>query len=133
MGGNAPPMRFCPQCGASQPIAAAASTAAHTESPLPSTRAVARPSSHTVTATGPGMRVTLHGVGGWSSSAARSGAISFCALKLIEISREIRELLANVTLSDPEPVTRIVEFHLKPLYRLLERAGVEEPAVLVAG
>lgn len=61
------------------------------------------------------------------------GAVSFCTLKLIEISREIQALLASVTLTNPEPVTRIVEFHMKPLYRLLERAGVEEPAVLVGG
>jgi geranylgeranyl pyrophosphate synthase len=63
----------------------------------------------------------------------RGGAISFCALKLIEISREIQELLACVTLKDPAPITRIVELHMKPLHRLLEMAGVEEPAALVGG
>lgn len=62
----------------------------------------------------------------------RCGAISFCALKLIEISRQVRELLANVNLQNPEPVTRIVESHMKPLYRLLESVGVEEPELLVA-
>jgi geranylgeranyl diphosphate synthase type I len=61
----------------------------------------------------------------------RSGALSFCTLKLIEISREIQELLGGVALKNPAPLNRIVEFHLKPLYRLLERAGVEEPALLV--
>ncbi len=61
----------------------------------------------------------------------RSGALSFCTLKLIEISREIGELLGAETLKNPGPVDRIVEFHLKPLHRLLEKAGVEEPAVLV--
>lgn len=61
----------------------------------------------------------------------RSGALSFCTLKLIEISRQIQELLGGVTLNSPTPLNRIVEFHTKPLRRLLERAGVEEPAVLV--
>jgi len=63
----------------------------------------------------------------------RSGAISFCALKLIEFSREIQELLGSVSLKDRAPVTRIVEFHMKPLHRLLEKVGVEEPAALVVG
>jgi geranylgeranyl pyrophosphate synthase len=63
----------------------------------------------------------------------RSGALSFCTLKLIEISREIQALLAGVTLKNPAPLNRIVEFHLKPLHYLLERAGVEEPALLVNG
>jgi hypothetical protein len=63
----------------------------------------------------------------------RSGALSFCTLKLIEISREIQALLAGVMLKNPAPLNRIVEFHLKPLHYLLERAGVEEPALLVNG
>jgi geranylgeranyl pyrophosphate synthase len=63
----------------------------------------------------------------------RSGALSFCALKLIEFSRQIRELLGSVSLKDPAPVARIVELHMKPLYRLLEKVGVEEPATLVVG
>lgn len=63
----------------------------------------------------------------------RSGAISFCALKLIEFSREIQELLGSVSLKDRTPVTRIVDFHMKPLHRLLEKVGVEEPAALVVG
>jgi geranylgeranyl pyrophosphate synthase len=61
----------------------------------------------------------------------RSGALSFCTLKLIEISREIQDLLASLNLLNPAPLNRIVEFHRKPLHRLLERAGVEEPALLV--
>lgn len=61
----------------------------------------------------------------------RSGALSFCTLKLIEISREIQEMLGGLNLTNPAPLDRIVEFHLKPLHRLLARAGVEEPASLV--
>jgi geranylgeranyl diphosphate synthase, type I len=63
----------------------------------------------------------------------RSGAISFCALRLIEFSREIRELLGSVSLKDPAPVARIIDLHMKPLHRLLEKVGVEEPAALVVG
>ena len=63
----------------------------------------------------------------------RSGAISFCTLKLIEFSREIQELLSRARLNDPAPVAQIIEVHIEPLHRLLERVGVEEPAVLVAG
>jgi len=63
----------------------------------------------------------------------RSGAISFCTLKLIELSREIQELLAGMSLKDSAPINRIVELHLKPLHRLLERSGIEEPAILVNG
>jgi geranylgeranyl diphosphate synthase type I len=63
----------------------------------------------------------------------RSGAISFCALRLIEFSREIRELLGSVALKDPAPVARIVDLHMKPLHRLLEKVGVEEPEALVVG
>lgn len=63
----------------------------------------------------------------------RSGAISFCTLKLIELSREIQELLAGVELKDPAPMTSLIEQYRKPLHQLLERAGVEEPASLVLG
>jgi geranylgeranyl pyrophosphate synthase len=61
----------------------------------------------------------------------RSGALSFSTLKLIEISRQINELVVGVTLKNPGPLNRLVELHMKPLHRLLERAGVEEPALLV--
>src|SRR3954468_2719682 len=61
----------------------------------------------------------------------RSGALSFCTLKLIEISREAQELLAGTILHNPAPVNSIVESHIMPLHRLLERAGVEDPALLV--
>ncbi|MBW8876632.1 MAG: polyprenyl synthetase family protein [Acidobacteria bacterium] len=60
----------------------------------------------------------------------RSGAVSYCALKLVELSRQLRELLADVSLTDPQPVVKLVELHIKPLHRLLEIAGVEDPATL---
>jgi hypothetical protein len=61
----------------------------------------------------------------------RSGAVSYCTLKLIEFSREARDLFASIPLQDPQPIAALVELHLKPLHRLLESVGVEQPAVLL--
>jgi len=61
----------------------------------------------------------------------RSGAVSYCTLKLIEFSRELRELFARVQLRNPEPIERLLEIHTQPLYRLLEKVGVEDPMALV--
>lgn len=60
----------------------------------------------------------------------RSGAASYCALKLIELSQEARKTLASIALHDPEPVARILDQHLRPLHKLLESVGIEEPAAL---
>jgi geranylgeranyl pyrophosphate synthase len=60
----------------------------------------------------------------------RSGAVSYCTLKLIEFSREIHRLLDGLSLQDPEPVARLVELHQRPLQRLLESVGVKDPASL---
>jgi geranylgeranyl pyrophosphate synthase len=60
----------------------------------------------------------------------RSGAISYCILKLLEFSREIRSLFAQLPLQEPGPLVQLVELHQKPLHRLLESVGVEEPAGL---
>lgn len=60
----------------------------------------------------------------------RSGAVSYCAFKMIELSQEAREVLARTPLVNPEPVERILAAHLRPLHKLLELAGVEEPAAL---
>ncbi|HSG40055.1 MAG TPA: polyprenyl synthetase family protein, partial [Thermoanaerobaculia bacterium] len=60
----------------------------------------------------------------------RSGAVSYCALKLIEISREVRDLFSRIPLQDPEPVERVIDLHLQPLHRLLASVGVTEPAIL---
>jgi geranylgeranyl pyrophosphate synthase len=53
----------------------------------------------------------------------RSGAVSFCTLKLIEFSQEIRDLMAGLRLPDPQPIARLVEVHQRPLHRLLESIG----------
>jgi geranylgeranyl pyrophosphate synthase len=60
----------------------------------------------------------------------RSGAISYCTLKLIEISREARELFTRIPLRNPEPIEQLLEIHTRPLFRLLENVGVENPAAL---
>lgn len=60
----------------------------------------------------------------------RSGAVSFCTLKLLEFSREARGLLEHLQLPRPEPVVRLVELHERPLHRMLESVGVGEPAEL---
>jgi polyprenyl synthetase len=62
----------------------------------------------------------------------RCGAVSYCTLKLIELAREARERLARIPLRDPEPIEHLLEVHMRPLYRLLEKVGVEDPSALVA-
>jgi geranylgeranyl pyrophosphate synthase len=60
----------------------------------------------------------------------RSGAISYCALKLIELSREARERFTRIPLRDPGPIDQLLEVHTRPLHRLLEKVGVQDPAAL---
>jgi geranylgeranyl pyrophosphate synthase len=60
----------------------------------------------------------------------RSGAVSYCTFKMIELSQEARETLARASLRDSAPVERILAAHLRPLHKLLEAVGVEEPAAL---
>jgi geranylgeranyl pyrophosphate synthase len=60
----------------------------------------------------------------------RSGAISYCTLKLIEIAREARELFERIPLRDPEPIEKLLEVHTRPLFRLLETVGVQNPTEL---
>lgn len=60
----------------------------------------------------------------------RSGAVSYCTLKLVEFSREIRDLFSRLRLPNPEPVARLIELHQRPLLRLLESVGIKEPMEL---
>jgi octaprenyl-diphosphate synthase len=60
----------------------------------------------------------------------RSGAVSYCTLRLLQCSQEAREILAHLALHDPEPIQKLLELHTRPLYKLLEKAGVEEPETL---
>jgi geranylgeranyl pyrophosphate synthase len=63
----------------------------------------------------------------------RCGAVSYCTLKLIELSQEAQKLLERIPLRHPEPLARLLDAHTKPLHRLLEKAGVQDPAAVVAG
>jgi geranylgeranyl pyrophosphate synthase len=63
----------------------------------------------------------------------RSGAVSYCAFKMIELSQEARETLARVALRDSGPVEKILAAHLQPLHKLLESVGMDEPAALIQG
>ena len=61
----------------------------------------------------------------------RSGALSYCALKLIELQRQARELLARLPLADPRPIERLLETQITPLDRLFRLVGIETPAMLL--
>lgn len=63
----------------------------------------------------------------------RSGAVSYCVFKMVEIADEARKVLAATALRDAEPVERIFSAHLRPLHKMLESVGVEEPASLALG
>ena len=60
----------------------------------------------------------------------RSGAVSYCAFKMIEISQESRDRLARLALQDAAPLEELLAAHLRPLHRLLAQVGVENPASL---
>jgi geranylgeranyl pyrophosphate synthase len=61
----------------------------------------------------------------------RSGAVSYCALKLIELSRLARGILAEIALPEPGPLRRLIEMQLKPLDHLFRSVGVDTPAALL--
>jgi len=63
----------------------------------------------------------------------RSGAVSYCVFKMVEISEEARRLLVGIPLRDAAPVEQIFAAHLRPLHKMLETVGVEEPALLAQG
>lgn len=60
----------------------------------------------------------------------RSGAVSYCTFKLLELSRQAQDLFAAIPLRHPEWISRLIELHLAPLHRLMEQVGIEEPAAL---
>lgn len=63
----------------------------------------------------------------------RSGAVSYCVFKMVEIAEEARKVLAGIALRDPGPVERVFAAHLRPLHKMLESVGVEEPESLAVG
>lgn len=60
----------------------------------------------------------------------KSGAVSYCTFKMLELSQQAQEILESTPLADPGPVARILRLNLKPLHRLLENVGVEEPELI---
>lgn len=60
----------------------------------------------------------------------KSGAVSYCTFKMIELSRQAQEILDHTPLSDPEPLRNVLRLNLRPLHRLLENVGVEEPELI---
>lgn len=60
----------------------------------------------------------------------KSGAISYCTFKMLELSQRAQEILDRTPLHRPEPVARVLRLNVKPVHRLLETIGVEEPELL---
>ncbi len=63
----------------------------------------------------------------------RSGAVSYCVFKMVEIADEARSVLTGIQLRDTAPVEQIFAAHLRPLHRMLESVGLEEPVSLAVG
>jgi geranylgeranyl diphosphate synthase type I len=61
----------------------------------------------------------------------KSGAVSYCAFRMIEFSQAAHDVLASLPLASTEPIERLLSLHLRPLHRLLESVGVEEPEALL--
>jgi geranylgeranyl pyrophosphate synthase len=60
----------------------------------------------------------------------KSGAVSYCTFKMIEFAQEAQGVLDCTPLHDSGPVARVLRLNLKPLHRLLENVGVEEPELI---
>ena len=63
----------------------------------------------------------------------RSGAVSYCVFKMVEIADEARRVLGGIPLRNAAPVEQIFAAHLRPLHRMLESVGLEEPVSLAVG
>jgi len=60
----------------------------------------------------------------------KCGAVSYCTFKMIEFAQEAQEILDKTPLHDSEPVAQVLHLNLRPLHRLLETVGVEEPELI---
>jgi geranylgeranyl pyrophosphate synthase len=60
----------------------------------------------------------------------KSGAISYCTFKMLELSQRAQEILDSTPLHSPEPVAKVLRLNVKPVHRLLETMGVEEPELI---
>lgn len=56
----------------------------------------------------------------------RSGALSYCVFKLLEILREARALLESISLPSPERVLRLFDAQTRPLRHLFAAAGAPD-------
>lgn len=63
----------------------------------------------------------------------KSGAVSYCIFKMMELSQEARTVLSRLPLQDPGPIEQILTAHLRPVHKMLESVGVEEPEALSVG
>jgi geranylgeranyl pyrophosphate synthase len=59
----------------------------------------------------------------------RSGAVSYCAWKMIELAREADAILAAIPLHDRSPLAQLLAGHLRPVERLLASVDLELPLV----
>ena len=66
------------------------------------------------------------GAGAAQEILIRSGALSYCAFKMLEILGEARQEVASLALPCPGPVTRLFDAHTEPLHRLFAAAGAPE-------
>lgn len=60
----------------------------------------------------------------------RSGALSYCAFKMLELIHEARSLLEGLPLASTEAIARLFDAHTAPIHRLFAAAGVPEAANL---
>lgn len=63
----------------------------------------------------------------------RSGAVSYCAYRLLAFAEEARGLVRQLPLADSGPLLDLLDLHLRPLASLLRTAGVESPESVIAG
>ena len=54
-----------------------------------------------------------------------SGAVSYCAWKMIELAREAHAVLAVIPLRDSRPLARLLTARLRPIERMLGSVGLE--------
>ncbi|MEM1206782.1 MAG: polyprenyl synthetase family protein [Acidobacteriota bacterium] len=61
-----------------------------------------------------------------------SGAVSYCAYRIIGAYRSAKERLSALDLVNPAAIEELLDHHIRPLERLFAALGVEEPERLFA-